>query len=263
MKSALEEVIENIKNSPKYRSIDEELIRSIGQEQLERRKSLKEAIKFTRAKLHQVGAVYFDRKIDYKHWMYKLSISDKKHIPDLCRTIMSTHSSTRERLPILEAFYEKIFSQLPPIHSILDIACGLNPLAIPWMKLGDQVNYFAYDIYQDLAIFLNQFFSILDVSGKAYTCDILRNPPIQNADLALILKAIPCLEQLRSDAGTTLLENTPAQYLVVSFPVKSLSGKQKGMLTYYDDYFQTITNGKGWTVSKIVFSEELVYIVKK
>lgn len=182
MKDNIEEIVSNVKNSSKYRSINEEYIRSIGEEQLRKRKKLKEAIKYTRSKLHQVGAVYFDGKYDYDEWLASLSTCKKEDVRALCSKIMLAHASTRERLPILEDFYHKIFSQFPTPNTILDIACGLNPLSIPWMKLNPKVNYYAFDIYQDLANFINGFFTIMGVSGRAISCDILTDPPTQNAD---------------------------------------------------------------------------------
>ncbi len=259
----IDEIVKNLRKSSKYMSIDEEYIRSIGKEQLRRRKDLKEAIKYTRSKLHQVGAVYFDGKFDYDNWLINLSTSQKDKTRSLCAKMMLAHASTRERLPFIEEFYEKIFEQLPAPSTIIDIACGLNPLSIPWMNLNPHVTYYAYDIYNDLAMFLNSFFNIQNISGEAFSRDVLIAPPTQQADLALILKAIPCLEQVNSNAGITLLEQIPANNLVVSFPIKSLTGKNKGMLTNYDQHFQSIVEGKDWSISKNVFPTELVYIIKK
>lgn len=264
MKDSIEEIVDNIKNSSKYRMIDAQFVRSIGEDQLRKRKKLKDAIKYTRSKLHQVGAVYFDGKYDYDGWLSNLSLCNKDEIRPLCAKIMSTHASTRERLPIIEDFYKKIFSQFPKPNIVLDIACGLNPLAIPWMGLNaGTTNYYAYDIYQDLADFLNGFLGILEISGQAISCDVLETPPTQEADVALLLKAIPCLEQVKDDAGARLLEKIPAKIIVASFPVKSLTGKNKGMLVNYDEHFQTLVTGKNWEVTKLSFATELVYIVRK
>lgn len=263
MSDLVEKILQDVKGSSKYKSIDEAFIRSVGEEQLKRRKNVKEAIKFTRAKLHQVGAVYFDGKIDYARWSNILSLSETQDIRDICKMMMLTHASTRERLPILENFYETIFSHLPEIHSVLDVACGLNPLAIPWMNLNESVSYYAYDIFEDLTLFLNKVFEVFKVNGEAFSLDVLKGPFEHKADLAFVLKAIPCLEQVNTNAGTLLLEKIPASHLVISYPIKSLTGKSKGMVINYDERFQAIVEGKNWGIQKIEFSQELVYIVKK
>lgn len=263
MKDRIEEVVDSVKNSSKYRSINEDFIRSVAEEQLRKRKNLKEAIKHTRSKLHQVGAVYFDGKFDYQNWLNDLSTFQKDEVSSLCAKAMLSHASTRERLPFIKDFYESIFEHVPRPNTIIDVACGLNPLAIPWMKHYLEFGYYAFDIYDDLAAFLNDFFKIQGIAGKAFSQDILLNPPTQRADLAFILKAIPCLEQVSNNAGAMLLDRISASNLVVSFPAKSLTGKNKGMLANYDEHFQSLVEGKNWSISKIVFPTELVYIIRK
>src|SRR5207249_948451 len=143
-------------------------------------------------------------------------------IKHVCRAIMDHHASTRERLPILDQFYATIFAELPPINSVLDLACGLNPLAIPWMPLMPNARYYAYDIYQPEIDFLNIALGMLGVEGHYESRDITQSPPEQHAALALILKTIPCLEQLDKQAGAHLLQTIDARYLLISFPIHSL-----------------------------------------
>ena len=54
----LEDLVKLVRSSEKYAQIDESLIRSLGAAELNKRDSLKEAVKFTRNKLHQVGSAY-------------------------------------------------------------------------------------------------------------------------------------------------------------------------------------------------------------
>lgn len=260
---AIERIVLNLKKSPKYMSINEDFVRFVATEQLHRRKDLKEAIKFTRSKLHQVGAVYFDRRFEYQNWISDLSAAPKEDRKSLCLKIMSSHTSTRERLPFIEQFYQKIFEQLPQPETVLDIACGLNPLAIEWMNLGANVKYYAFDIYDDLAVFLNGYFRVQGVAGEAISQNVVLHPPTQRADVALMLKAIPCLEQVHKNAGAILLDSVPSNNLVISFPIKSLTGKNKGMLGNYNEYFQSLVEEKNWSISEIIFPTELIYIVRK
>src|SRR5262249_35063568 len=123
-----------------------------------------------------------------------------------CLRVMHHHASTRERLPILNEFCTTIFAALPPVRSVLDVACGLNPLAIPWMPLTADATYIACDIYEDMADFLNGFFPLAGVQGRAEACDVIGTPPTQTVDLALVLKVLPPLEQIDKTAGLTLLK---------------------------------------------------------
>jgi 16S rRNA (guanine(1405)-N(7))-methyltransferase len=131
------------------------------------------------------------------------------------------------------------------------------------MPFGPDVQYYAYDIYSDMVGFLNDFMSVANVQGKAESRDVTQSPPTRRADLALILKSLPCIEQLDKSAGARLLEATNADHLLISFPVRSLSGKDKGMPQTYEKRFWELMAGKGWSVQRFEFSTELAFLVSK
>jgi 16S rRNA (guanine(1405)-N(7))-methyltransferase len=176
---------------------------------------------------------------------------------------MGYHSSTRERLPILEQFYSTILANLPPINSVIDVACGLHPLAIPWMPLSEHTLYYTYDIYEDMIGFLNDCMTLMPVQGYGKTDDVIHYCPTQKVDVAFILKAIPCLEQVDKTAGLRLLEQINADHLVVSFPAHSLGGKSKGMAANYETKFYEQVANKPWSIQRFVFPGELVFLVSK
>ena len=147
----IEALVAEIHDSPKYRNVCPAFIRSLGTQELQKRPSFKEAVKATRNKLHQVGGAYFEHPIRYAQWLTELQQAAQNDDPDtalrqICVRLMAQHASTRERLPILEHFYARTLAEIAPVHSILDIACGLNPLAIPWMPLAAGAAYYAIDI---------------------------------------------------------------------------------------------------------------------
>jgi len=173
------------------------------------------------------------------------------------------HASTHERLSILKDFYSQIFSHLPPVNSIMDIACGLNPLAIPWMPLAPDTSYYACDMYADMVNFLSELMKLLPVDGQAKICDVVADPPAASVDLALVLKAIPCLEQIDKQAGMRLLDGLNARFMAISFPAKSLGGRSKGMVENYASYFEELISDRDWEVlAKLEFSTELVFVVE-
>ena len=140
---------------------------------------------------------------------------------------MRGHASTRERLPI-HRFYAEALAGIPPAQSVLDIGCGLNPLAIPWMGLPADVRYTCCDIDRGLVDFLNQYLAIAGIDGKAELRDVVTAaPPTERVHLALALKLLPTLDQLRRDAGISLLRALPVSHVVVSFPGRSLGGPRK------------------------------------
>lgn len=265
--SPLEKLTAAVLQTAKYGQIYPALIERIGAVELGKGRSYKEALKATKSKLHQVGGAYQKKRLNYTAWLDELTQASQSGNPEAiqaaCRQVMRQHTSTQERLPILDTFYKETLGELPPIHSVLDLACGFNPLTIPWMPLAPDVTYYACDIYTDLVGFLNHSIGLLGVDGHARLCDLIASPPTRTVDLALLLKAIPCLEQVDKDAGRHLLESIQARYLLVSFPVHSLGGRAKGMAQNYEAHFQRLIAGKPWQVTRFEFSTELAFLIQK
>jgi len=253
--------------SSKYKYVSEEIIRDIGRKELRIYKTIKKSVKATKNKLHQIGGVYFNGKPKYNVWLKKFKdlkkYNSENNFQNICTNVMGFHSSTKERLEILDRFYVDIFSQLPPIHSILDLACGLNPLSIPWMPISKNVKYFAYDIYKDLIDFLKGYMNIINIRGYAELRNVLYNPPQIKANLALILKTIPCFDQIDKSATSKILDKINADYIIISFPVKSLGGKDKMMIKNYTTRFNKLTRSKDWVIKRIEFKTELAFLVNK
>jgi 16S rRNA (guanine(1405)-N(7))-methyltransferase len=263
----INQLIEAVLVSSKYKNIDSDFIRYIGLQELARRHNLKEAIKATKNKLHQVGGAYQERTPHYSLWLNELKRAarsqNREYLLDVCRWIMGHHSSTRERLPILEQFYSTILADLPPINSVIDVACGLHPLAIPWMPLSEHAKYYTYDIYQDMMNFLNECMALLPVQGFGEVCNVIQHCPTQKVDVAFVLKTIPCLEQVERLASPRLLETINADHLVVSFPAHSLGGRGKGMAANYEARFYELVEDKTWSMRRFVFPTELVFLISK
>ena len=176
---------------------------------------------------------------------------------------MRHHASTRERLPILERFYATTLASLEPVRSVFDLACGLNPLALLWMPLAPGARYYACDIYADMIAFLNSFFVQAGVHGQARTCDLAAGAPHEQADLALVLKALPPLDQQAKHAGRDLLRALKARHMLVSFPAQSLGGRGKGMAENYEQRFRALADAEGWAIECFVFPTELAFLVRK
>ncbi|MBS1789623.1 MAG: 16S rRNA methyltransferase [Acidobacteria bacterium] len=263
----LARLVSNVLQSSKYRNVSEDFIKDIGVQELLKRRSLKEAIKATKNKLHQVGGAYLDIKPSYLKWLDHLKeafqSSDRIDFLQACKKVMSHHSSTRERLPILEEFYAEMMSDLPPIRSVLDIACGLNPLSIPWMPIAEKAEYYAFDIYRDMMGFLDGFLALIKMEGKAEACDVIRFPPTREVDVAFILKSIPCLEQVDRASGQRLVDSVKARHLFVSFPIHTLGGRDKGMALNYETRFHEMVSNANWMVKRFAFSTEIVFRISK
>jgi 16S rRNA (guanine(1405)-N(7))-methyltransferase len=275
-KADLAALIAAVSAGANYRHLDVGLVATVAATELAKGRDFKESVKATRNKLHQVAGAYLPDRPDYEAWLKVILQADGvDELRAACRQVMAHHASTRERLLFLDEFYSTILADLLPIHSVLDLACGLNPLAAAWMPLTADARYYACDIYQDQIDFLNSAFQQSrlhrevqgdvrgdvrgEVQGEAFMGNLLRGVPSQAVDVALLLKTIPCLEQLDRQIGPRLLDQINASVLVISFPARSLGGRSKGMVQNYADHFAELIAGRPWQVTRFEFATELVF----
>lgn len=261
----MDKLVEMILASTKYRYVSPDLVRRVGAAELAKGRKLKEAVKATKNKLHQVGGAYQAGAIDFDRALVEMAAvaDDPEGLRQLCRNLMQRHASTQERLPILDEFYATIFAHLPPIQSLMDVACGLNPLAWPWLPLPRDIVYVAYDIYADSTAFLQQALGLMGViNGRCQTRDIIAHPPTEPVDLVLILKTLTCLELGEKTAVSTLLNGLNARYLLISYPIQTLGGRRKGLGASYEQQFQALAAERGWQqYQRFEFATELAFLV--
>lgn len=268
MTGELDALVTAVTKSRKYRHIAPDLIRRIGAVELQKRPRLKEAIKATKNKLHQVGGAYFDKPIDYERALATIAAAaDGAALRAACREVMALHTSTRERLPILDDFYALVREAVGPVASVLDVACGLNPLALPWLQLPPTATVTAVDVYGDMLAFLDGCWGPLGVAnGRTVWQDVVAMPSsgllAQPVDLAFILKTLPVLAQVDETAVPWLLDTIQARHLVISFPAVSLGGRGKGMVENYTAQFMGWVGERPWQVQRVMFDSELLFLVK-
>lgn len=264
---SLDEILARVLAGKDYANINPLIIRRLAGDEIKKNRNQKETIKAIRSKLHQVAGAYITKKTDYQVLADELKNlphdPESEELQSFCQHIMQNHASTRERLLILEDFFQETLASLAPVRSILDIGCGLNPLALPWMPLAQNASYTGLDIYHDSAPFLNLFIKHIGCRGSVMVGDMLQPPDMAPAEVAFLLKIFPCLEQQARQSSSTLLEIIPAEKLLVSFPVYSLGGRAKGMRQFYEEQFlQTLqSSSKDWQVQRFEFSSELVFLI--
>lgn len=263
----LEQIVRAVQSGERYRQIHSGLVRSLAAAETAKGRSFKETVKAVRSKLHQVGGAYIEQELSVESWIEALQSlpADPQHpaLKDFCLRVMRSHASTRERLPALPEFYEAVLRPLLPIRSVLDLACGLNPLAQGWMPLGEDTVYHACDVYTGLLAIAAAFNRHIGRAGQVFACDLTAETPACEAQVAFLLKTIPCLEQVDKRIGGRLLETIPADHLVVSFPAHSLGGRSKGMLKNYEAHFWELVAGKNWRIQRFLFPGELVFLASR
>jgi 16S rRNA (guanine(1405)-N(7))-methyltransferase len=253
---------EEILRSAKYHTLAPQLVHSIAEQAQHAHAKPALAEQYAKAKLHQIGTAYFRSVIPYARLLQSLQATT--NLPEriaLSEQILRLHASTAERLPYYPAFWETIFSHLPPLTTITDIACGLNPLALAAHFPNAHWQIRASDIFADMMDFLQVAVPLLGVSIHTACQDALQAPPVHPQEVVLLLKALPCFEQISPTATQALLASIQTRHWVISYPLRSLGGKKKGMDKNYRQQFAVLAERMNWQAQELVVGDELVYIV--
>jgi 16S rRNA (guanine(1405)-N(7))-methyltransferase len=227
-----DDLASRILGSAKYGHLDPELVHRVSAEAAQRFKSRNEAEKYARRKLHQAfGAFVSGSPAEAVRAAVAAVRSGTADVRETARSAMLAHSSSAERLEWLVPFYEQVAAWCGQPGSVVDLACGLNPLAIPWMSLAPDACYWACEADRVLVAALAQLSEIMPVRFNAVTCDLVASPPELSADVALLLKTVTTLQQQADGAADRVLRNLTCRHVIVSFPRRSLSGRR----AYSDD----------------------------
>ena len=261
----VEQIMAEVAKKPKYTGISAEIIQRIAALELQKRKTLKEAVKGTLAKLHQLGGAYLEQRPDFAQWSREITgLSEDlraAEIKKFCLEKMRCHASTSERLSFIDKFYQTCLQSIAPIQSVLDLGCGIHPLALPWMPLAEDPMYLGMDIFKEMIDFDQRFLQQVRLRGRVLHADFLGNLPRQHYQLALCLKIIPLIDQVSQSITRTWLESIPAEHILVSFPTASLGGRGRGMTVHYRERFAQLTANSQWRVEAFQFPTELAYLL--
>lgn len=232
-----EAVAREVLAARKYGDIDPALVAAVSRMESPKETRAAEAVKRVKRKLHQMVGAYLDREPPFDAWLARLAAEPPGNRVAACREILALHASTRERLPELGEIYQAAFEGIPPGCRVVDLACGLNPLGRPFMPLPPATEYAAYDVHAGLVRFVQAALGLLGFPVTAGHWNLLEDRPLPAADVTLVLKTLPCLEQADPAVTDRLLRNLRSPLTVVSFPTVSLGGSRRGMSAFYRDRF--------------------------
>jgi 16S rRNA (guanine(1405)-N(7))-methyltransferase len=262
-----ETLIVKLQNSRKYRglAIPHETLLNLVEEAEKHEFNLMGIEKNVRLKLHNLVALYLG---DPDYTLLQARLAGRKFplndrfLQDLCLETMKAHASTAERLPFLPGFYQTIFEITGMPSSILDLACGLNPFAIPWMNLPSKTHYYAYDLNQPRIDAIDAFLHAINQPGAAIHSDILVDSPQVQADVAFFFKEAHRFEQRKKGCNREFFAALQVQYLLVSLPTSNLTGR-RDMLEQDRSLIEQSTTGTNWEVTELLFENEIVFCIRK
>jgi len=261
----LQQLAAELRASRKYRALElpDSILHDLITQEMVRHGSQKKALDAVRDKLHNIVAPYLGDP-DYSAAANKISAAQSAGTESLraaCLEVLTEHASTRERISLLDHFYPRLWQVTGKPGSILDLACGLHPFGLPWMGLDTGVRYYAYDIHKPRVELLNSFFQWTNQSGQAIHEDILVNPPLISADVALFFKEAHRFEQRRRGCNLPFWQSLKVRWLLVSLPSKNLSGK-RNLIERQRHLVTSILAGQPWPVVELVFDNEIVFCIQ-
>ncbi len=260
-----EEFLQKILQSRKYRALHlpPETIQDLIEQESLRYSDAKRMQESVRQKLHQLTALYLGDP-DYEQALQELQgIQGKADLEAFAGRMLSMHTSTRERLPYIHNFYQHLFQAIGTPQSILDLACGLNPFALPWMGLDRDTTYIAYDIHLPRVNLLNTFFKKTGyASARAKQRDILVDPPTQKADAAFFFKEAHRMDQRRKGSNRFLWDALHVNSLLVSLPTRDI-GKTHDLRERMRSLINENITERNWKVEEVSFEDEIVFCIHK
>jgi len=268
-------VITEIKKSKKYSNVYQLLLERVCSEESVKYKKDKDKIKAVKNRLHEIyGAFLSENSVKFaedainKNIEAIINYSYNNNIKS-SENLLKLNTSSNERLSFISELYKFIFDAIHcEINTILDIGCGFNPFSLPFMlELTPKLNiksYYALDIDVNLAEIINKYFDLLKLPKYAGCIDLISETPPQKADVAFLFKMIPTIETCKKGRGFEIINNLDVKYIAVSFPTKTLCGKDKGMADHYAAFFEnSLDSVKFEMTGKSIFMNELVYVLKK
>ncbi|MDO8459907.1 MAG: hypothetical protein Q7S74_02255 [Nanoarchaeota archaeon] len=194
----------------------------------------------------------------YYTGQYQKSVKDRSKLLNEgnIEKLLQTHSSTAERIsfyPVLKRRIEDL-----SVKSILDIGCGLNPLALA----NPKIKYFASDIKEDELNIISTFFKKNNIKGKTFVYDLRKsNISLPSIDLSLLLKVLDVALKNKHKTAEKLLLKLPSKYIIVSFSTRKLSGKPMNHPSRI--WFERILSRINYPYEVFNSDNEIFYLIRK
>lgn len=268
---AVTRVIEELQSTRKYRELAPSILEFAAADACARYAKPKEAVKAAKRKLHQVYGMYAPLNISAKETepFLKLLHPNLNHanLREMTSPWLQRHQSSRERLGDLSQIAELLLTVMPAEAKILDLACGWNPLALPWFNSPFH-EYCAVDIDESWQVFIQTYFDRLAWPYRAVCAtvqEILATPQsLSNYNVIWLWKALPNFAQQDKLLTKKLRQNLQPQCWVISFPTATVCGhKKSGMAAHYEQQLLTEFLQSDLKHQEFHFSNEVFHVFQQ
>ena len=188
---------------------------------------------------------------------FQIGIKDRERLLEIgeIQKLLNTHSSTKERIDFYPTLKEII--RKTGAKSILDLGCGINPLALADLK----VKYYASDINLSDLNLVKNFFEKKKIDGEVFICDLtkIENCKLPEVDLVLLLKVFDILGKEDYKIAKRVLEAIKSKHLIISFSTRTLSGKKMNRPRRL--WFEKLLNSSFYRFDTLSSANEIFYLV--
>ena len=255
------DLLDKLLRSKNYRDVCPDTVKRVWAECERRYRKPRDAEKAAREALHGItGAFISPDEARHLAWDMQAWSVDKTDIG--LERMLSRHASTRERLPLsdMDALYGRLFSVTGRPRSVLDLACGINPI-----YLGAQgIETTGVDISGSAVEAVNRFREVCGMPVTAVCADLLCPGAIPKGhfNIALLFKLLPLLERQKSGAAADVMSAVSAEYLIISFPTRTLGGRNVGMAGNYSAWMEGHMPAGRDVAETFETNNELFYILR-
>jgi len=255
----LERIIAAVAESKKYAAIDPAVTRRVCTESMKKYPKWKDAVKAAKNELHIMHESFLtDGGYSAANALLEKGLPDA----EACRSLLMLHASTRERAEYADAVCEMVSHYYTEQDALCDVGCGFNPFSLPLYPVQPAA-YSAYDISRDSVGLLNRYFSMLGKADyRAEILDAVTDIPAP-CDLMLAYKILPLLEQQKKGRAMAFLADAAFSRAVISFPLKTLSGRERGMEAHYSAFFEEQLPDGIRILQRKIIGNELFYFIEK
>ena len=255
--------LEKLLQSKKYRGVCPDTIYRLWSECERRYKKPKDVDRAVREALHGItGAFLTPAEVSECAWAMQNWHAGGRTDAQL-ENILNKHASTRERLPLesMDALYARIFEIAGKTDRVLDLACGINPVYLGARGL----NATGVDISGDAVRLINAFGENCGLPVRGICADLLCPGaiPRERFDLCLMFKVLPLLERQRAGAAMAVMSAVDAASIAVSFPTRTLGGRNVGMTAHYSEWMENHLPTSKTVSGRFEAENELFYVLKE
>jgi len=246
----MQKIIQKIKEKKSLKNIDDESIEEEIEEFLRRNPKIKRRLRENTLKEKEKKQIIKEVRETFNKTYGNFWKGNNCTLKD--------HQSTKEREQFYPLIYQRIFNEE---ETILDIACGLNPLSYKLIPKYQERKFIGTELTKEDVKKLNNYFKEEHINGKALQENLLKEKKFPKADITLLLKILDIIERKGHKKAEEILENIQSKRIVVSFSTKTLHSKN--MKNPRRGWIEQLLKRKKWPYKKFLIPGEEFYLIEK